>query len=369
MQFKKVIGQAELKQKLIKGVLEDRISHAQLFLGQEGCGNLALALAYAQYVNCWDRQAEDSCGRCRSCIKARKLIHPDIHYTYPTVGSKMKSSNFAKEWRVAMLDNPYLNVHEWLQRIGAENKQGNITKDECEDILRRLSLKIYEGRYKICIIWMPEYLRKEGNRLLKLIEEPPAKTLFLLVALNTNLILNTILSRTQVVKVKRLTDSEIADWLIQNKGIPQATAQQIAALSEGNYNGALALLEHGNNDNQQLLIRWLGACLGKNVIAISKWVEEVAKIGRENQKNFLRYCLHFFRQCIFIQLAITQQTSLSREEINLSQQLMQQIGLEQLERLSTLLNKSIYYVERNAHSKVLFLNLSVQTRDIIEGKR
>ncbi|HNL07509.1 MAG TPA: hypothetical protein PKH93_08045, partial [Chitinophagales bacterium] len=200
MQFKQIIGQTNTKRYLMESAQHDHISHAQLFLGNEGCGALSLALAFAQYVNCSNRQTDDSCGRCSNCKKSQKLIHPDIHYCYPTIGSKAKSTDLLTEWREAVLKNPYMNVFQWLQHLKADNKQGNITAEECEDIIRKLSFTTYEAPYKILLLWMPEYLGKEGNRLLKIIEEPPPNTLFLLVAENANLVLNTILSRTQLLR-------------------------------------------------------------------------------------------------------------------------------------------------------------------------
>ena len=215
MQFKEVIGQQKVKDYLLKSAQSDQVSHAQLFLGPEGCGNLALAIAYAQYLQCRNKGATDACGKCSSCIKANKLIHPDIHFSYPTVGSKAKSTDFLKEWRDAVEQQPYMNVYQWLQHIKAENKQGNITREECEAIIRKLSLRAYESTYKVLIVWMPEYLGKEGNRLLKLIEEPPVNTVFLLVAENANLILNTILSRTQQLRIHRLSDAAIKEALVE----------------------------------------------------------------------------------------------------------------------------------------------------------
>ncbi|HFB99578.1 MAG TPA: hypothetical protein ENJ53_02125, partial [Phaeodactylibacter sp.] len=244
MQFHQVIGQEKTKQTLQSMVTSDRMSHALLFLGGEGSGKLALAFAFAQYVLCTDKQDNDSCGKCSSCLKAAKWIHPDIHYSYPTVGSKMISTHFLPEWRKAMEENPYLNAHQWLQHLGAENKQGNITKDECVDIIKKLSLKIFEGSHKILIMWLPEYLRKEGNRLLKMIEEPPDNTLFILVAENQEMILNTILSRCQLVKVNQLSDEEVKEALIQRKNVSLEKAAATAHLAEGNYNEALNLLEN-----------------------------------------------------------------------------------------------------------------------------
>ena len=228
VQFEKIIGQKGTKEQLIQMVQHNRLSHALLFLGKEGSGALSLALAFAQYIACEQVNGKikktnpeaslfgeatpeiaepldmhDSCGVCSACTKANQLVHPDIHFSYPVIprksGDKPVSTDYINEWREFVSINPYGNVYDWLQFIGAENKQGNITSEECNDITRKISLKSFESEYKVLIIWMPEYLTKNGNKLLKLIEEPPPNTLFLLVAENEDLILPTILSRTQVV--------------------------------------------------------------------------------------------------------------------------------------------------------------------------
>ena len=182
MQFKNIIGQESLKQQLVQSVANKRVPHAIMLLGQEGSGHLSLAVAFAQYLNCESRIADDSCGECSSCVKSQKLIHPDIHFTYPVVstkGSKPKSTDFIEEWRKAFFENPYLNIQDWIESLDAENKQGNISVEECHEIIRSLNFKSFESIYKIYIIWMPEVLGKEGNILLKSLEEPPDNTIFI----------------------------------------------------------------------------------------------------------------------------------------------------------------------------------------------
>ncbi|HHS96139.1 MAG TPA: hypothetical protein ENJ45_06070, partial [Phaeodactylibacter sp.] len=225
MLFDQVIGHRTLKAQLCRMAQNAQIPHAQIFFGPEGCGKLALALAFAQYVLCKNKSEADACGQCSACIKAEKLIHPDIHFSFPTVGTKMTSNHYLPQWRDALSQNPYLHANQWLQFIGAENKQGNINVDECNNIIKKLSLKTFEADYKIMIIWLPEYLGKEGNRLLKLIEEPPEKTLFILVAENQERILPTILSRCQLLKVYALSDDEIKSALQQK--YPQASQDRL----------------------------------------------------------------------------------------------------------------------------------------------
>ncbi len=367
MLFKELIGHERLKQHLIKSVNEDQISHAQLFLGPEGNGGLALALAFAQYISCLDRQVDDACGRCRSCVKAQKLIHPDIHYSYPTIGSKVKSINFLAEWRAALLENSYLNTFEWLQFIKAENKQGNITADECDDIIRKLSFKAFEGKYKVLIMWRPEYLKKEGNRLLKLIEEPPENTVFILVAENPNLILNTILSRTQILKVPRYPDQVLKSALKERHQLEDRAASTVAALAEGNYYRALKLIQTDQVNNVQLLANWLGSILYKKVVDNVRINEELATLGREKQKNFLQYALYFLRQCLMLQVVNNYQHALNTAELPVAQQIMSVFQVHHYEKLLVQWNEAIYHIERNANPKLLFLHLSITMQDMIRA--
>src|SRR6201996_9632885 len=215
MQFKQVVGQDAIRQRLINSVKENRVSHAQLFLGPGGSGGLPLAVAYAQYVSCENRLADDSCGECSSCRKYEKLMHPDLHFSYPFF-AKHKDDNaltFIEQWREAFLSYSYINLDIWRNYLEADNKQANINIAECHQIIKKLSFKPFESAYKIMILWLPEYLDKEGNSLLKIIEEPQPNTLFLLVAQNQDQILNTILSRTQLIKIPPPTYDEIKDYL------------------------------------------------------------------------------------------------------------------------------------------------------------
>ena len=368
MKFSEVIGHQSIKEYIVKSVKSGKVSHAQLFLGPKGNGNLALALATAQYVNCLKPTETDSCGKCRSCLKSQKFIHPDIHYSYPTIGSKATSNDFLKEWRGALAKNPYFNVFEWLQHIKAEKKQGNITKDECHQIIHKLSFKANEGKFKVLIMWQPEYLGKEGNRLLKLIEEPPANTLFILVAHHQDLILNTILSRTQLLRVPRLPDEEIEDALQQKYQISMEKAKQIAILAEGNINKALHLLESADNDNQQLLLNWIGACQQQQIAVMLQHSEHLATLGREQQKNFLAYCLYFLRQTLLLKMMPTQAIALSGAEKYLAKQIATSLKLEHFDRIFEMLNKASAHIERNANARITFLYMPSKLVDVFKQK-
>src|SRR3984885_14828059 len=291
MQFSQVIGQQQVRDNLTEMVRQNRLSHALLFLGHEGSGALPMALAFAQYVVCerTNGNSEDACGVCPSCIKASRLVHPDIHFSYPVIprkpGDKPVSTDYGSEWREFIAQYPYGNAYDWLQFIGAENKQGNITAHECNDIIHKLSLKSFESGYKILLMWMPEYLGNEGNKLLKLIEEPPADTLFLLVAENESLILPTILSRTQLVKIPLPDAGDIERALVERAGLEPVRARQIAVLCEGNYHEALQLVRHADDDWQGVLREWLNAILKTGPVAQVKWIDEISKSGRERQKQ------------------------------------------------------------------------------------
>lgn len=397
MQFKDVIGQHEAKQHLAEIVQHNRLSHALLFLGKEGSGVLPLALAFAQYVTCTGRSGKaqgpaeatmsmfgdaeeppvseplsDACGICPACIKAKQLIHPDIHFSYPVIpkksGDKPVSSDYATEWRSFLNSQPYGNAFDWLQSIGAENKQGNITADECNDILRKLSLKSFESEYKILVMWMPEYLGKEGNKLLKLIEEPPPNTLFVLVAENEEQILATILSRCQLVKVPLLDNGDIEEGLIQRNGTSPDQARQVAGIAEGNYREAMQLLQHAGEDWQALLREWLNATLKGGPTAQVKWIEEVSRMGREKQKQFLRYFNHLLEQSIRIRVMGAEKLMLADQDRDFAQRLNKIASVSQQQVLIEELDKAAYYIERNANAKMLFHALTIKLYHIIQDK-
>ncbi|MDM1047403.1 MULTISPECIES: ATP-binding protein [Sphingobacterium] len=363
MQFKRIIGHQALKQQLVSTVKENRVSHAQLFLGPEGSGSLALAVAYAQYINCEDKQDDDSCGKCASCIKYEKLIHPDLHFSYPFFAKKADetATTYMEEWRTAFLANPYLSLTHWRGQLEAENKQANINIAEAHDIIKKLSLKSFEAEYKVLIMWLPEYLDTQGNALLKLIEEPPAKTLFLLVAENQDKILNTIISRTQLVKVNKLSHDELTSYLIEEKHINSDRANEIAFIADGNIQEAIDQLAEEANAHFDLLIRWFRFIVtdsGLNIIQLCE--EELSKFGRENQKIFLIYSINVLRQIVLMQNGASDMLFLKGQELDFVKKFAEITSLEQLTEAIDLLEKTHYSVERNANPKILFLDLSLQ---------
>jgi DNA polymerase-3 subunit delta' len=368
MLFKNVIGQSTAKSLLKRMADNDRIPHALLLLGMPGSGGLPLALSFAQYVLCENKVEGDACGSCRSCLKTSKSIHPDLHFSFPTVGTNVTSDHYLENWRQAIADNPYFDVNQWLQLIGVDNKQGNINKEECSQIMRKLSLKIFEGNYKIMLIWLPEYLGKEGNRLLKLIEEPPDNTLLLLVAENQELILNTILSRCQLVKVPALSDEEVEQGLMQIKKMPLEKARPIAQLAGGNFNEALNIADQPESDNSSLFLEWMRKCYIGNGIELVNWVEEFAKLGRENQKQFLQYGLHFMREYMTLKMAGADNgldIRLLPKERTTAENLTKVIGFDQIGRIVGLFDDCAFAIERNANQKILFLDASIKLNKIL----
>ncbi len=367
MFFKDVIGQEKAKAFLRRSADEDRIPHARIFLGRKGSGTLAASLAFAQYVMCEDKKDGESCGVCPHCRKAEKMIHPDIHFSYPTVGSKAVSTMFSKEWRAAVSENPYLNLQQWLTAINAENKQGNITKDECVDIVKKLSLKTFEGNYKILIMWLPEFLGKEGNRLLKLIEEPPENTLFMLIAEDAEKILNTILSRCQVVQFTPLSDEEVKNALTA-KGVEAGKAEQIAHLANGDLNEALTLIDESDNDNALLFLQWLRMCYLGKPSEVVEWSNKFASIGRENQKHFFDYGLFFLREYMILKLTGNERVRLNENELKTAKNLTRVIEPDQIEPMSKILTESAFHISRNANPKIMMTEVSVSMNRLLRRK-
>ncbi|TDS14898.1 DNA polymerase III subunit [Sphingobacterium paludis] len=363
MQFNDIIGHEEVKAHLLHTAKDNRVSHAQLFLGPEGSGSLALAVAYAQYINCENKQELDSCGVCSSCKKYQKLIHPDLHFSYPffAKGKDEVAVTYLEEWRKAFLGNPYMGLDFWRQNLDAENKQANINIAEAHDIIKKLSLKAFEAEYKVLIMWLPEFLDVQGNALLKLIEEPPAKTLFLLVAENQDRILNTIISRTQLVKVSKLDHEKVKQYLISDFNVDAQRANEIAFIADGNIQAAIDLLDEEANPYFDVLIQWLRFVVTDSGLNIIRFCEEdFPKLGRENQKNFLLYAINMLRQIILIQQGLQQLVLLQGQELDFVRKFSENFTGDQLEMAIDMLEKTHYKVERNANPKILFLDLSLQ---------
>lgn len=371
MQFKEIIGQENLKKHLIHTVVENRVSHAQLFLSAEGSGALPLAIAYSQYINCQNKTTTDSCGECSSCRKYERYIHPDLHFSYPFFASKDAkiAVDVLDEWRSLLLEDPYFDLDIWRSKLNAENKQANIPIAECHDIIKKLSYKAFEADTKVLIMWLPEFLDKEGNALLKIIEEPPANTLFILVAQNQDQILNTILSRTQIVKIPKLADSDIENYLIDQSQLSENQATEYSFLADGNLITAKALLQDTPNNNASHFAEWLRMGFGNKVPAMIDFTDDVAKWGRENQKNFLKYGINFLRECSLLLSGADDLVKLPHQTLEVAKKLSTHVlNLAMVEALINELEQAHYHIERNANPKILFLDVSLQLVKIIKFK-
>ena len=375
MSFSDIIGQQTLKEQLVQTVNENRISHARLFLGPEGAGSLPLAIAYAQYVNCTDRGEREPCGKCLSCIKFGKLAHPDLHFVFPVVkpgsGKAAVSDLFIKEWRETVIANPYITYTQWLNVMGGETKQGGIFVDESREILNKLSFKTYEAEYKIMIIWMIEKMnRQTANKLLKILEEPPEKTLFLLIAESADQILPTILSRTQICRVPKIDTQSLADYLVEKchaTSLPcdAQKALNTAHVSNGNLAQALNILQSSDESDYflEMFIRLMRTCWsvwGKKqaMLELLAWCEQITELGREQQKAFLLYCLRMVRENFILNRQQSSLVFLSGAENDFSKKFNAFIHPGNVYQLADELNKAYYHIESNGNKNLVFLDLA-----------
>jgi DNA polymerase-3 subunit delta' len=363
MLFKQIIGQEELKQKLVYNISKGRISHAQLFVGPVGSGNLALALAYAQYLFCKNPTENDSCGECPSCIKFETLQHPDLHFSFPIFSNKDKptSASHRVDWTKSVSNDPYLSESDWYTSLGGENKQGLIGKDESNHILKSLSLKSYEGGYKVLIIWLPERMNaSSANKLLKIIEEPPQKTVFLLVCHNYEMLLPTIISRVQLVKINRLKTEEIAAGLMST-GLNQTQANGLAKIVDGNWHEAKQQANDLGPDHDFLVLfqEWLRFCFKKEISELVVWCEDTSKLGRERLKQFLQYGLHLIRQSVLKHYTNDSLNQTSGKESEFLQKFYLFIHEQNVMLFASGFENAITHIMRNANAKIVLLDLSL----------
>jgi DNA polymerase III subunit delta' len=381
MKFSEIPGQSRMKNQLLQTVSSNRVSHAQLFFGPAGCGKLALAIAYAQYINCENRKPgfdgkfpDDSCGFCASCIKYNKFAHPDLHFFYPTAATKevkkAVSKEFLTQWRAYLARKNFLvELSEWFGEIGLENKQGIINAEDCNEIIKILGYKAYESEYKVVIIWYAEKLfHAAAPKILKILEEPPEKTLFLLVSENMDQILNTILSRTQIVKIPKLSDREVVQALMELHCCTEIEARRIAVLCDGNLHMAMSLVnETGEEDHNFAAFRnWLRLCYKPDVVELTRFAEEMSKSSRESQKSLLSYALRTARHCLLVNYNMSQMVKLESDEKQFVQQLSPFINPANGDVFAQEFNSAIFHLERNANSKILFMDLSLKMVNLLK---
>ncbi|GAA4376476.1 DNA polymerase III subunit [Hymenobacter koreensis] len=368
MRFADIPGLEEVKQVLVQSVQRQHVAHAQLFRGADGSGALALALAYAAYLNCEDRQPQDSCGQCASCRKIDRLVHPDLNFILPVTTTKQVSKDalshkFAAEWRTFALaeGGAYQGLNDWMQHIGAENKQGNISKDEAVQLLKLVSLKAFEAQFKLVVIWLPELMHPAAaNAVLKLLEEPPPATVFLLVCQQPDKLLPTILSRVQLVPVRQFRDDEVTQHLATHFGVPEAKARQLAQISEGNLGAALAGRNQDGNDYFTCYADWMRACYGLNVEKIASGADNFQKLGRENQKEFLQYALSLTRKVLLYGLDPQLVPHLPAQEHTFISRFCQFVHRLNADDLTRELNDAHFHIERNANPRIVFVDTSLQ---------
>ena len=371
MQFSAVVGQEELKNHLIDEVNSEKVSHAQLFLGKPGYGSLPLALAFVQYLFCENKQEKDSCGECPACRKVEKLQHPDLHFSFPTVQTISKTSDrLLPEWREQLEETPYFNLNTWIKKIDVKERKPIIGKDESQEIIKKLTLRSYEGGYKVMVIWMAEEMNTScANKLLKIIEEPPAQTLFLLIAESQEYMLQTILSRTQKVVVPRIGISEISDYLKNTHKLGKESSDSVAARVDGDILEALEMVgDHVELDeNHGAFVQLMRVCYKKNVLEMMQWAEEISSTSKEHQKVFLRYALHMFRQSMLRNYTEDHLTRVSSDEDKFLENFARFITGNNIMDFMELFNKSFYQIERNANSKIMFTNLCFQVMRYIHA--
>ena len=374
MRFADIPGQEDTKRLLAQSVRRRHVAHAQLLRGAEGSAALALALAYAAYLNCEGRAADaaDSCGQCPACQKTDKLVHPDLNFILPVTTTKAVpkdavSSKFAGEWRPFVLENPYQGLNDWMQHIGADNKQGSISKEESLQLLRLVSLTAFEARYKIVIIWLPELMHPAAaNAVLKLLEEPPPATIFLLVSHAPEQLLPTIISRVQPVVVRPLAEETLTAYLQTARQLPEAKARQVAQLAEGNIGQALAAGPGGpDHDYFTFFVDWMRQCYGYKVDKLLSKSDEFQKLGRENQKDLLHYALGVLRKVLLFGLDPQLLPHLATTEQAFVQGFSKFVTPRNAEALTAELTDAHYHIERNANPRMVFVDSSLRLAELL----
>jgi len=366
MRFTEIPGLNEIKERLIDSVKRGNVAHALLFDGRSGSAALPVALAFATYVNCEHPGADDSCGQCASCSKYDKLIHPDLSFTFPTAGGKkVLSENFMAEWREFVKENPFGSYSDWLNRINI--RQGNIPVEESRQIIQNLSLKSYEGGYKIVVIWNVESMAAPAaNALLKILEEPPEKTLFLLVTSDYNRLLPTIQSRVQRVAVRELDEGELTGFLTGRHGQAGERAARIAFLTGGNINSALGLLGHDETDHKEWFVNWMRFCFVFDLARLVPAADRFDEFSKEEQKNILEYGLKILREIYMENIGLGHMIKLENEELTFVQKFSKVFRFENIDRISEAISEAILHIERNVRAKIVFMDLSLTMAALIK---
>ncbi len=365
MFFKDIIGQEDVKEQLIGSVKRGTVPHARLFCGPEGVGKLSLAISYAQYLNCLDPQDNDSCGKCSSCLKYKKLAHPDLHFVFPVIKKDKKEvcDDYINEWRTFVGEHPYFSLSQWLAYVGAENAQGMIYAKESEEIIRKLSLKIYEAKYKTMIIWLPEKMHEAcANKLLKIIEEPYDKTVFLLVSNTPDQIITTIQSRCQRVNIHNIAESSIVEALKSEYNITEEDAATVAHIANGSYLKAIETisLDEEHKFFFNLFVQMMRSSYARSIKDIKAIANEIATVGRERQKNFLVYCQRMIREYFVSNLKHSEMIYLNQDESRFGTRFAPFINEKNIIDFTAELALAERHIEQNVNAKMVFFDLCLK---------
>lgn len=371
MRFSDIPGLYEEKERLIQSFINNTIHHALLFIGQQGSANLSLALAFSTYINCEKRSSKDSCGVCHSCSKMDKLIHPDLNFVFPVapttkISKEVISDKFVESWRSSVIESPYLSVEDWFEIYGFENKQPNISKDEVRNLMRKLTLKPFESKFKITLIWLPEYLHiSTSNAFLKILEEPPGDSLFFLVTNNDQKLISTIRSRVQTFKVKNFLDEDMKKYLSSSEDFSEADINQAIYLSDSDLNKAQKYLQASDTENLEQFKLWMRGCYSQNFVEINSLVDWFNSLSKIKKRTFLTYSLKLMREALVSRI----DESLSRisdQEMSFISKFRITLESEDFENVILCIDETIRYLDRNANPKILFLDLSIKISDLFK---
>lgn len=371
MKFTEVIGQEEAKARLLQMVAEGRLPHAMMLCGPSGSGKMALALAFASYLLCENRgDGGDSCGCCRQCAMVAKWEHPDLHFTFPTIKlpsmspeHKPVSDDFVRQWRQMLSEGPYFSMNRWMEMMGAENQQAIITAGESDGLTRKLSLKSSQGGYKVSVIWLPERMNQEcANKMLKLIEEPPSRTVFIMVCEEPDKLLDTIRSRTQRIDVRRTDDESIRQALVERRGIGEDTARRVARMAGGSWLRAVETLDADNENDQflELFQQLMRLAYMRNIRELKHWSDTMQAMGRERQKRFLNYFLRLVRENFMYNFRQPELVYMTQREEDFARNFARFVNENNILQISDLANHAIRDISQNANARIVFFDMALQ---------
>lgn len=365
MLFSEVVGAEKVKETLRHSLSANHVAHAQLFYGLEGAPNLAMALAFATYLNCDNPTEQDACGKCPSCLKMQKLVHPDLHFVYPAYKKASKEqekhrAQLATSWRSFVLENPYQSLVEWSACTDAENKQCIISVEESREIIKSVSLKAFEGKFKVFIIWLPEMMNiSAANSILKVLEEPPKNTVFLLVTNELEKNLTTIQSRCQVIQIQRANDEETAAYLKDKYSLSENEAHKVALLSEGNLNQASKMALHAENAERDYFKNWMRSCYALKYAELVAEADSFSKRSKEFQKSLMLEGVNLMRSILMYHSSLDDLMRIPDDERDFIEKFSKVVDEERLSAITDLLQEAHYHIERNASPKILFMDLSL----------